>query len=95
MVEKHTDFEIQCDVPDGKQYILATDHVAIEKQRDDCQQEITNCRKIMEKQGIIIAALEAERDEWKRRCERFESALRRLGVTAEYLSAIAEGRDNG
>lgn len=44
--------------PDGE-HVSATDYAALEKQRDDCQQEITNCRKIIEKQGIAIAALEA------------------------------------
>ena len=41
-------------------YVLATDYAALEAERDDCQQEITNCRRIMEKQGIVIAALEAD-----------------------------------
>ena len=48
------------------------------------------------------AAIEAERDEWKRRCERYEAIERADNETlhefADYLSskrAIAEGRDNG
>lgn len=48
------------------------------------------------------AALEAERDELKRRCDRYEAKERADHETmhefADYLSdkrAIAEGRDNG
>lgn len=41
------------------------------------------------------AALEAERDEWKRRCENIVTALGAKGFSAEFLARIAEGRDNG
>lgn len=44
---------------------------------------------------IDYAALEAERDEWKRRCERLVLALSEHGYTPEAVAHIAEGRDNG
>lgn len=36
-------------------------------------------------------ALEAERDEWRRRCDLYEVALRKRGVLADDLARIAEG----
>ena len=39
--------------------------------------------------------LAAENAELRRRLEQFETALRRRGVLADDLAAIAEGRDNG
>lgn len=44
------------------------------------------------------AALEAERDEWKRRCESIVAEMDSWGTLpnlTERLAAIAEGRDNG
>lgn len=45
--------------------------------------------------NAAIAAVEAERDDWERRCKNLVNAMAVHGYSAETLANIAEGRDNG
>lgn len=57
----------------------------------------SECGIIVDAHNADIAALEAERDEWKRRCEKIAAWINANNDDGLHLwlLAIAEGRDNG